>query len=295
MIINKHEINLKIAGFNIRLFINNLAYNLSIDNGYNQFKTTETHFSVEIEINPLLNIKNFKLSKNNLVFSANTDKTCLWKVYKEIDFYTIVVFNQSNPELIQQIAQININKNRWKIFSIIQEDNKTIIPLAYPMGPLILYYLTTKFDAIMIHASGVNYNGNGLLFSGFSGTGKSTMANLWSENNCQIINDDRLIIRKEKNSYKIYNTPMFYDDVQKSIELKGIYLIKHHIENTIERLNGALAVSKLTAFCIQHPYDKNFLEHHLEFISDLINYIPIYDLGFKPNNDVIDFIKKNHK
>ena len=66
---------------------------------------------------------------------------------------------------------------------------------------------------IMIHASGVNHSGHGYLFSGTSGSGKTTMAKLWDKAGARVIHDDRLIIRNIAGSYKMYNTPIYMNDI----------------------------------------------------------------------------------
>ena len=73
---------------------------------------------------------------------------------------------------------------------------KEIDPFEYPLDGLILYYLTVINGDIMIHASGVNNAGEGYLFSGVSGKGKSTMAKIWDNYGAKVIHDDRLVIRK---------------------------------------------------------------------------------------------------
>ena len=76
------------------------------------------------------------------------------------------------------------------------EHEREIDPFEYPLDGLILYYLTVINGDIMIHASGVNNQGQGYLFSGVSGKGKSTMAKLWNNTGAKVIHDDRLIYQK---------------------------------------------------------------------------------------------------
>ena len=90
-----------------------------------------------------------------------------------------------------------------------EETDGKILPLKYPLGPIIMHYMTLKADAVMMHASCAFDGVKARIFSGFSGAGKSTMSKIWSEARNQIINDDRLIIRKQGDDYVVYNTPMY--------------------------------------------------------------------------------------
>ena len=95
----------------------------------------------------------------------------------------------------------------WDLW--IETDRTKTDPLEYPLDGLILYYLTVINNDIMIHASGVNYAGKGFLFSGVSGKGKSTMAGIWDNRGAKVIHDDRLIIRKTGDGYRMFNTPVY--------------------------------------------------------------------------------------
>ncbi len=133
------------------------------------------------------------------------------------------------------------------------------------------------------------------MFSGFSGVGKSTISKIWADAGSQIINDDRLVIRKIDGKFYVYNTPMYYVDMSKKAPLDAIYLIRHFPENKANRVNGALAVSKVMAFCIQNNFDKSFINKRLEFFSELCAATAIYELGFVPDSSVVTYITENEK
>lgn len=278
-----------VGNFKIKLWSKSNV-NIGIDCGYSSFIVSKTENFIEIEIIPSIpeDIKR----EDSLVFETNDDKKKLWHVCSTNDGYKIIVYSPSRPNDIQQIAFINTHSKSWTIYSELITNN-TIMPLSYPMGPLIMYYLTTTENAIMIHSSGIVDGGKGRLFSGFSGVGKSTMADIWQQNGNITINDDRLLLTIHNDKVIMHNTPMFYEDKPKSNQLNAIYLLKQTKEHTIRRLNDAEAISRLLAFCIQHGYDKTFLEHHLNTVFDIYNCIPIYELGFKLDADVIDFIRSN--
>jgi hypothetical protein len=89
----------------------------------------------------------------------------------------------------------------------------------------------------------------------------------------------------------MHNTPMYYVDIPKEKPLHSIYLICHSRENIINKLSGATAVSRLMAYCIQHGYNSIILQHHLEFLTQLCSKVSIYEVGFKPDTEIVDLIK----
>ena len=282
---------LSIGKFEIEL-INKSSAEIKLDDGYLHFISPKMQVVPDVQLEIYAGIPTELLNTDLLVFESNDGAVKLWHVYKTIDGYKVVVFNPQNISEIQQVALISTSSKTWAIY-VNPNPANCILPLAYPMGPLILYYLTAQFNAIMIHSSGIIDGEKGYLFSGFSGVGKSTMAGIWQSEGCNIINDDRLMLRIENKKVLMHNTPMFYQDVPKLNQLNAIFLLKQTKENCINQLHGIEAITRLMAFCIQHAYDKQYLENHLSNIFDISDSIPIFELGFKPDADIVTYIRSH--
>jgi hypothetical protein len=279
---------LSIAGFKILLTSEYLP-EFSIEPSFLPFvvKNDPTHCDIKVSVVEKLSASSDIFS--DLVFESQDDTRKYFSVFQKDGIYKFIVYHPLEINKIQQTALLKKDLSEWEI--CMNHVHNDITPLSYPMGPLILYYLTVKYDVIMMHASGIDDNGKGRLFSGFSGSGKSTMAEIWKQRAYSVINDDRIMIRKEDSGYFMYNTPMILAEMPKKAPLNRIYLIEHSEYNWLERLTGARAVSRAMAFCIQHAYNSSYLEHHLQFISGLCEEVAVCRLGFIPEDDVVDFIK----
>lgn len=281
------QIILNIADFVLKL---NSESNIDLEEGYEPFFCENQNYDVIIECFPNINPPVF--DHKNLVFEAANEFQKFYSIYKYESYLGFVIYNQQNINEIQQTAILNNNFDSWQIFS--KPDEKRVLnPLRYPMGPIIMQYLTVKTDAVMIHASCVYDGQKGRVFTGFSGAGKSTISQIWSEAGNQVVNDDRLIIRKTDDEYYVYNTPMYYQDSPKKVPLNSIFLISHHPENKIKKIEGALAVSKVLAFCIQNNFDRLFVQANLDFLTALSTQVAVYELGFVPDSSVVDYILLN--
>ena len=281
---------ISVAGFKIKLQAEDIA-NIALEQAYEHFIIPDIFLKEDVLIKSFIGIPDNLLSHDNIIFEAKDQQQKYFSIHQFEQSYKFIIYNQQSINQVQQIAVLNKDFSEWIIYSNSIKNNNITFPLLYPMGPLVLYYLTVKYNAIMIHASGVFDGENGRIFTGFSGVGKSTMANLWLQSGCEIINDDRLFIRNQNGKYFMYNTPMFYSDLPKKSPLNAIYLIKHANTNTIQKISGVSAVSQLMAFCIQHDFNKSFIEHHLNFLSHLCNKIPVCKIGFLPDKHIIDYIK----
>ncbi|MBA4323280.1 MAG: hypothetical protein C0408_10740, partial [Odoribacter sp.] len=180
-----------------------------------------------------------------------------WSVYKRrSDLFIKTTFPLSGTEK-EGILKFSLTTRKWDIY--IKEAGNGTDPLEYPLDGLILYYLTVIHGDIMIHASGVDHAGHGYLFSGVSGKGKSTMAGLWNSAGVRVIHDDRLIVRKFAGAWKMFNTPVYNDDVPRESPLSRIFLIEHGTENKFIPVKGASAVSLVLANCIQHSWNPEII------------------------------------
>jgi len=218
-------------------------------------------------------------------------KTNFWSVWK----YEDVLFIKSDFPLCHDerraVLKFSLNTREWDLW--IDCDLKEIDPLEYPLDGLLLYYLTVIHGDILIHASGVNYNGSGYLFSGVSGKGKTTMARLWESNGATVIHDDRLILRKAGDAFIMYNTPVYNNDEPQESPLTKLFIIDHSTDNRIVSVKGAVAVSLVMANCIQHNWGSEIITRLLSSVTSLCETVPVMKLYFKPEKSISDYIIKH--
>jgi hypothetical protein len=247
----------------------------------------------EIVIEAIHGIPGDLLKGKQLLFDAENEQQKFYSIYQMPEGLGFAIYNQQTHSDIQQVAILSADYSHWTLYY--DANGQDAYPLKYPFGPIMLHYLTLKVDAVMMHASCAFDGRKGRMFTGFSGVGKSTMSKLWAQDGSRIINDDRLIIRRWGEIYKVYNTPMYYQDIPKVARLDGIFLIRHYPENHIRRVKGAMAVSKVMAFSIQNNFDSHYVAQRLAFFSELSARVPVYELGFVPDATVVDFIRQHEE
>lgn len=278
---------LNIAAFHISL---RSERDIFLDHGYIPFVCNPSdEADIRIKCLPMVETAP-PFDTSTLLFEAASEQQLFYRIFRHHEELGFVIYNQQTNE-VQQYALLNRHMTDWTIWSKPME-NESLEPLRYPMGPILMHYMTLKYNAVMMHASCAFDGEKGRLFSGFSGAGKSTMSRIWHENGATIINDDRLIIRTgDDGKLWVHNTPMYYADAPKKAPLSAIYLIRHSPENRAERLRGAVAVSRVMAFSIQNNFDKTFIRQRLDLFSRICSEVPVNELGFLPNKEVIAYIR----
>ena len=264
---------------------------LELEEGYDLFLSEDNEKTADVKIECFAGIPDSPFQNGELVFEAENEEQKYYSIYRIESELGFVIYNQQDKGKIQQIAILDSTFTNWKVYSELIDN--VISPLKYPLGPIVMNYMTLHSDAVMMHASCAFDGINARIFTGFSGAGKSTMSKIWSEAQNQIVNDDRLIVRKQGDSYFVHNTPMYYVDRPKKAPLSAVYLISHSPVNKIKKLNGAVAMTRMMAFSIQNNFDKQYIQTRLNLFNNLCSMIPVYDLGFVPDKTVVDFILAN--
>jgi len=214
-----------------------------------------------------------------------------WSVFQYHDDLFITVTFPGQDEEKSAVLKFSLHNREWELR--INNPGKAFDPMEYPLDGLILYYLTVISGDIMIHGSGVNYNGYGYLFSGISGRGKTTIAKLWGDHGATIIHDDRLIIRKSATGYSMYNTPVYRDEEPRESLIDRIFLIEHGTKNEMIPVKSSAAIGLVIANCIQHNWDQEIIEGLLDSVLQVCSDVPVYKLRFKPDSSIIEFLLKN--
>jgi hypothetical protein len=262
-----------------RSFCENGNYDVLIRIHQGRYRLTEE--AERVFVAPyIVEIKGYKVKRNEN----------FWSVYKQnTDIF--VVTNFPDAPWKKAVLKLSLSLREWDLW--IENAGKETDPLAYPLDGFVLYYLTAINADIMIHASGVNYGGQGYIFSGASGKGKTTIAEIWSNIGAKVIHDDRIIIRSIDGVYRMFNTPVYEDDEPSDSIINRIFVINHGEENKIVNLRIASAVSYLMANCIQHNYSPDMIARFLGSVSLLCSKLPVSTLSFKPDRSIIEYILKN--
>lgn len=169
------------------------------------------------------------------------------------------------------------------------------LPFSYPVDEVIFMNILPLFKGILLHACGINDNGNGYVFSGFSGAGKSTMAKQWlGVRGVRLLNDDRVIIRETRGNFYVHGTPWhgeLRDCDPGKARLKAVFFIRHGRENNIRPLSLSEAVTGMIARSFSPLWDREGMQKVIEVVEKIVRKIPCYELSFRPDHNVINYIR----
>jgi hypothetical protein len=258
--------------------------------GLQHFMTTKFPDHFDITVNVTAGKPDMNGFTQVFVASADDHHIQHWNIMGREDQFCLYA-NIRNENSCEIFAIFDLSFRTWNIYLHSQAENIIHIdPFTHPVGTIILLYSTLLLDGIMLHASGVQYNNKGFIFCGFSGKGKSTIAEIFSNAGAEYINDDRLIIRKINEKFFIFNTPMPYPDFSKSAALDKCFFLEHASKNYFTPLSKTQSIARLSASCLQHNFHSDLISMQLEQCTEIANAISAGILGFYPNQQILELI-----
>lgn len=171
-----------------------------------------------------------------------------------------------------------------------------IYPLEYPLDELVMMHRLALGEGVEVHALGVaDSDGNGYLFLGHSGAGKSTTARLWMDQpGVELLSDDRIIIRKHGEKFYMYGTPWHGDAgvaSPASALLSAIYLLDQAPANELLPLAPSKAAAELFARAFVPHYLKSGIQFTLSFLDQLTRSVPCSVLRFTPTPSAVEAVR----
>lgn len=163
----------------------------------------------------------------------------------------------------------------------------------HPLFNAAMSIYLLRHHGAMVHSSVVNDGTHGILFTAVSGTGKSTMARIWRECGAHIINDDMNALRIDNDRVVAHNIPMqLYNQSPRSSQIDAICLISQSKENFVRPCGGTLATARFMSNTLCHINDSSMTGIHTQNVADICDRVKIFEVGFKPDTDIVAMIKR---
>ena len=159
------------------------------------------------------------------------------------------------------------------------------------------------FEAMLIsrqrlcfHAACVDTPLGGILFSGPSGIGKSTQADLWCAcRGAKQINGDRPILSKEDSGWRAWGSPYAGSSgchVNESCRVSVIVMLQQGDHCAVHRMNPSEAFRAVWSGLTVHSWDKPFVERAFDLTADLIKNVPVYRFTCTPDENAVRFLEE---
>lgn len=166
-------------------------------------------------------------------------------------------------------------------------------PVLHRLDQLLTMHALAGRHGGIIHATGVVSDGQGIIFAGRSGAGKTTLAGFLARSPLveqgSLLSDDRLIVRCDGDGFRVFGTPWAGEAqiaANESAPLKAIAFLRHAASDQLQRMSPAEAATELLPVLSVPWYDRTAVENMTAFCHELVGRVPAWRFDFMPTSNV---------
>lgn len=287
----KHnECKLTVAEITIAAYSKDFSFNLlKIDQPQEIFFSDQDKEDFRMDV---ISDKSFQIPESRVRYTNRSgwelrivEDTCYWS------------FKPVSEKKIIRVFVTDVEFTSGKLYIIKEEVDGTVSPFGYLLSEIIYTGILPRYNAILIHASALKFGNYAVVFSGESGSGKSTIAELFSHSDkATILSDESIIIRKNNENIICYGTPwpgtsnLYKNDFA---ELKKILFIKHGSENQILKNTKEYNFELLLKNCFLLKWSEKGIVDTLDILEEIMNIVDLKLLSFVPDENIINFVIDN--
>jgi len=150
------------------------------------------------------------------------------------------------------------------------------------------------FGDVILHAAGFARDGKGVVFTGPSGVGKSTLAAGLKHNpSLTILGEDQVLLRFLDGQFWIFGTPWHENPSMCSpsgVPLDQVFFLERNGREAVQAISPSAGVTRLLQTAFIPYYRRDVVEKILERLVLLSESIPFQTLSYRLGTDVLTMI-----
>jgi MoaA/NifB/PqqE/SkfB family radical SAM enzyme len=226
-----------------------------------------------------------------------------WAVYrKETAWIYVMISPDPADTAVHRVMVFDDGHTRGRLFSpsdaFYREGGHDSLALL-PSDQLVLARAMPAFGGLYVHASAVDMAGHGLVFTGPSEAGKSTMVKLIGGRG-QVLCDDRVVVRQSAAGFRVHGT-WNHGEIPRvspsSAPLRAVFFLRQAKVNRLDRVAGPKAM--LAGFLprlVRPLVTADWWERALTLAGEIVRAVPFYELSFDKSGDIVavleDFLSR---
>lgn len=151
-------------------------------------------------------------------------------------------------------------------------------------------------DRILLHAACVQTDLGGILFSGVSGIGKSTQAELWMKHRgATMINGDRPVLFGEEDQWFAAGSPYAGSShcyVNAVTPIKGIVFLQKAQTNSVRRLTPGESFLHIYRNVVANTWNQYYMDKMVDLIKKMAEVIPCYSFACTPDEEAVNYLEQ---
>jgi hypothetical protein len=275
---------LRIAGITIAVRCADARLTCRFEGAITRFFIDPAPPDVELDV---VFLERYEEPRGDLLF----DSGAVWKMYAEGDGVRVDCQADVAGRTPYKVTTFNRDFTRGTIRVNL---SKPLDPLEFPLDELLVGNLLGLGRGVELHSCGIiDQSGQGHLFVGQSGAGKSTTARLWGDAAREIVSDDRVIIREDEGQLWMYGTPWHGEAELSSparAPLRAVYLLTQAKENELRDLHPATAVARLFGCSFPQFHNAASIGFTMSMLERIVSRVPVREFRFTLDRAALELI-----
>ena len=221
-----------------------------------------------------------------------------WAIYRKGDSW---IYLGSTPDggkgRLLKVAVFNHDHTQGDIYH--QDDKPFRLGgltslTGFSTDQILLARVLADHQGCFLHSSGTILDGQGLLFVGHSGAGKSTMVQMLIDRQAEVLTDDRNIVRRWPDGFWVHSSwshgliPLVSAS---SAPLAAILFLEQATENRLVPIEDRREIVRRLLGCMIKPLQTaDWWEKMLDLAATMAREVPCYRLRFAKDPEVLDLL-----
>ncbi len=223
----------------------------------------------------------------------------LWTIFEDRDKTGYLIALQDVERESQPYRIIRADRKFADFTIYTRPSSKNMLfPLEYPLADLAVSgHININRIGIILHSACISFKGVGYLFAGVSGSGKSTISEIWQKDGeAEVLTDERVIIREHENALWAYGTPWHGTSgihKNRGAPIGKIFFIKHGEANRTIRISETDAANRLMVRCFPTFWNREGMQFAVDFCLRVARESECCELEFVNDSSVLDHLKRS--
>ena len=154
-----------------------------------------------------------------------------------------------------------------------------------------------KKDSMILHCAYVEYQGEAILFSAPSETGKTTQANLWEKyRGSRTVNGDRSLLGKKDGRWTAQGWPVCGTSEvchDEAFPIRAVVMLSQAKENRAVKMTPGQAFPLVYSQITVNRWNREDHIHTMDLIQDLLESVPVYHLGCTISEEAVECLARS--
>lgn len=151
-------------------------------------------------------------------------------------------------------------------------------------------------DSLILHCAYMVYQGEDILFSAPSETGKTTQANLWEKyRGSRTVNGDRALLGKRKGRWTAQGWPVCGTSEvchNEEFPIRAVVMLSQAKENQAQQLPPGRSFPLLYSQITVNKWNMKDHLHAIDLIQELAEGVPVFHLGCTISEEAVDCLEE---